>query len=305
MSVMQPAPRSSVFRRDIAHQRVVLASLISYRTIQTGTSSRDRRPGFSAVTLVERTRRAFVELGDARRAAGEKSYLKSALRFHGVTMPQVRQAAGGITREHPDLTRAQLRVLGDELFATDFHDLRSLAIAVLEKKVALLQARDLPWLIEVVRLTANWAHVDWLATKVVGPLVAALPPARRTRQLESWARDPHLWVRRTALLAQLDVLRAGGGDFPLFAALASPMLEEKEFFIRKAIGWVLREVSRRRPALTFTFLRQHRARMSGLTFREGSRHLPAAMQKALAPTPGRTRAGRAPRPAAARAARSR
>jgi 3-methyladenine DNA glycosylase AlkD len=326
MSVIKSATRSSVFRRDIGHQRAVLPSLISYRTIVAAASSKNRPPVFSTATVVERVRRQFVELGDPRRAAGEKAYLKSALRFHGVTVPQVRRAAVGLVREHPHLTPAQLRTLCDQLFATDFHDLRSLAIGLLEKKVALLQARDLPWLVEVVRLTANWAHVDWLATKVVGPLVAALPAARRARQLGSWARDGHLWVRRTALLAQLDELRAGGGDFALFAALAGPMLEEKEFFIRKAIGWVLREVSHRRPALTFAFLQQHRPHLSGLTFREGSRRLPPAMQKALAVAaqpgrvralreraavsgtgsrPARRRAGPAPRPAAARAGRSR
>ncbi len=60
------------------------------------------------------------------------------------------------------------------------------------------------------------------------------------------------------------------------------MLTEKEFFIRKAIGWVLREVGRQRPQLAFEFLRAHRAQLSGLTLREGSRRLPPAMRAALA-----------------------
>ena len=107
------------------------------------------------------------------------------------------------------------------------------------------------------------------------------PPFAGAR-CDRWARDSDFWVRRAALLAQLDQLRAGGGDFPLFAALAAPMLPEKEFFIRKAIGWVLREVGHRRPQLAFEFLRAHRAQLSGLTLREGSRRLPPAMRAALA-----------------------
>ena len=89
--------------------------------------------------------------------------------------------------------------------------------------------------------------------------------------LRRWARDRDFWVRRTALLAQLDALRRGGGDFDLFAEIAAPMLGEKEFFIRKALGWVLREVSKKRPALSHAFLRRHLGALSGLTLREGAK----------------------------------
>jgi 3-methyladenine DNA glycosylase AlkD len=265
-------------------------------------------PRFSSAAAVGEFRRQFAALGTAGRAAAEKSYLKSPLRFHGVTVPQVRRAAADFCKLQRGLTAEQLHELTDALLATDFHDLRSLAIAVLERKPELLRPADLPWLLDLVRATANWAHVDWLATKVIGPLVAALPATRRGSELRRWARDPHLWVRRTALLAQHDALRAGGGDFALFAAIAAPLLPEKEFFIRKAIGWILREVSRRRPELTFAFLKRHRARASGLTFREGAKHLPAAMRAELeaAPaTPARKRVAPAPTRASARATRGR
>ena len=63
------------------------------------------------------------------------------------------------------------------------------------------------------------------------------------------------------------------------------MLEEREFFIRKAVGWVLREVSKKRPELTFAFLREHRGRVSGLTLSEGAKYLPAAQRRALGLAP--------------------
>jgi len=58
--------------------------------------------------------------------------------------------------------------------------------------------------------------------------------------------DDDFWLRRSAMLGLLRPLRAGGGDFERFARYADAMLEEKEFFVRKAIGWVLREVAKRR-----------------------------------------------------------
>ncbi len=130
-----------------------------------------------------------------------------------------------------------------------------------------------------MRASGYWAHVDYLATQVIDPLVVAHPALlARTR---TWAKDEDFWVRRTALLAQLRPLRSGAGDFALFAEIAAPMLEEKELFIRKAIGWVLREVSKKRPELVRDFFREHGARASGLTRREGTKYLPDAMKRGL------------------------
>ena len=111
------------------------------------------------------------------------------------------------------------------------------------------------------------------------------------RRLPVWARDDNFWVRRTALLAQLRQLSHEAGDFALFARLAAPMLGEREFFIRKAIGWVLREVSKKRPTLVFRFLRDHREEVSALTLSEGAKYLPAAQRRALGLTARRSGGG--------------
>jgi 3-methyladenine DNA glycosylase AlkD len=76
------------------------------------------------------------------------------------------------------------------------------------------------------------------------------------------------------MLALLVPLRRGGGDFERFARYADAMLGEPEFFIRKAIGWVLREVAKKRPALVVAWLEPRVRRASGVTFREAVRHLP-------------------------------
>jgi 3-methyladenine DNA glycosylase AlkD len=219
-------------------------------------------------------RRRFRSIGTTERARAEKAYMKSALEFHGVTVPDLRRACAEFCKAHPRMSLDELYALVDALYATDWFDLRSMGLLLLEKRRALLSPRDLPWLVGFARKSHNWGHVDLLATKVIGHVVANMPKPAPT--LEKWARDPDFWVRRTALLAQLDALKSGGGDFALFTRLAAPMLVEKEFFIRKAIGWVLREVSKKRPELVHRFLVAHQAEMSGLTMREGSRCLPRA-----------------------------
>jgi 3-methyladenine DNA glycosylase AlkD len=93
--------------------------------------------------------------------------------------------------------------------------------------------------------------------------------------LDRWATDDDFWIRRSALLAWLRPLRAG---VPLerFLSYADAMLGEKEFFIRKAIGWVLREVGKRRPEEVTAWLAPRTHRSSGVTMREATKYLPAA-----------------------------
>jgi 3-methyladenine DNA glycosylase AlkD len=114
---------------------------------------------------------------------------------------------------------------------------------------------------------------------VIGDIIVRDPRVRK--RLSVWAKDKNFWVRRTALLAEHDALRAGGGDFAFWSRLAASMLDEREFFIRKAIGWVLREVSKKRPELTYAFLREHRDRVSRLSLLEGAKYLPARGRTAL------------------------
>jgi 3-methyladenine DNA glycosylase AlkD len=204
--------------------------------------------------------------------------MKSSLSFHGVNAAELRETCSAFCKEH-ELTHDIVRDVASALYATEWFELRSAAIALLERKHALLVPRDLGWLVGLVRASPCWAHVDFLATQVVDPLVARHPELLESSR--TWAKDDDFWVRRTALLAQLTALRRGGGNFTLFAEIAEPMLDEKEFFIRKAIGWVLREVSKKRPALVRDFLLPHATRASGLTFREATKYLPEAMRREL------------------------
>jgi 3-methyladenine DNA glycosylase AlkD len=224
-------------------------------------------------------RTRFEGEASATRAAHEKRYLKSDLAFIGVTMPMIRKAARDWAKSEGTVDRAGLHALVEALWKTDTHELRSVAIGILERRADLLTPADLDWLIDLVDRANTWAHVDWLAIKVIGALVARAPGLQK--HLDRWAKHDNFWVRRTALLALHDPLAAGGGDFDHFARLAQPMLGEKEFFIRKAIGWVLRTTAKRTPARTAGFVAAHAGQMAGLTFREAVRALPAAEQKRL------------------------
>jgi 3-methyladenine DNA glycosylase AlkD len=211
--------------------------------------------------------------------------MKSALSFHGVSSAEVRSAAKDLLGARGDLDHDALVALVDHLFSRTWFDVRSVGLVMLERRVSSLGTSDLPWLVDLVRRGGCWAHVDLIATNLVGAVVAR--DSKTLRLLPKWAKDDDFWVRRTALLAQERELRRGRGDFDLFERLAAPMLPEREFFIRKAIGWVLRETSKRRPELTNRFLAANLACVSGLTLREGAKYLPTAMRASLGLPPAK------------------
>jgi 3-methyladenine DNA glycosylase AlkD len=124
----------------------------------------------------------------------------------------------------------------------------------------------------MIRESHTWAYVDALAIKVIGDLVVRHPPLATT--LDTWSADANFWIRRTALLALIPGIRAGTGDLTRLAKYGDALIEEKEFFIRKALGWVLRELAKKDPAWVTAWVRDRTDRISGVTIREAVRHLP-------------------------------
>jgi 3-methyladenine DNA glycosylase AlkD len=222
---------------------------------------------------------ALAERGTAERAAGAKAYLKSELDFFGVDAKGVRATAREVFERHPDLGHDDLVRLVRALWRRPSFDAKAVAVGLLERRPDLLGPDDLGLVDELLRQSGTWALVDWLCTKVAAPLVERDPALKRT--LKAWARDDDFWLRRSSMLSLLPALRRGEGDFELFSRFASWMVEEGEFFIRKAIGWVLRDTSKKRPALAYEFLSAHIDRVSGLTLREGSKYLPKEQREKL------------------------
>jgi alkylated DNA nucleotide flippase Atl1/3-methyladenine DNA glycosylase AlkD len=219
-------------------------------------------------------------LGTAKRAAGSKAYLKSDLNFYGLDNSTLRRAAKAWLREHRDLDREDLVRVVAALWRKPVFELRAFAVELLVARQQLLEARDLDLLEDLLRRSRTWAFVDWIAPHVVGPLCLRRP-AEVGRRLDRWAKDSDFWLRRAALLTLLVPLRQGAGDWQRFARHADAMLDEREFFIRKAIGWMLREVGKKRPKLVVTFLAPRLDRVSGLTLREAVKYLPVVDRKRL------------------------
>jgi 3-methyladenine DNA glycosylase AlkD len=227
---------------------------------------------FDPVVVAEQLDDQMRALGTPERAAGAKRYLKSELTHYGVTVPELRKLSRPMTR---DLAHDDLLALVTALWSRPIFERRFMAAAMLGERTDLLSAADLPRIEILLRESKTWALVDTLVPYPVGRISQA-EPAESEPVLDNWAADPDFWIRRSALLAHLIPLREGNGDWDRFTGYADEMLAEKQFFIRKAIGWILRDTSRKRPELVRDWVAPRTGRMSGVTIREAVKRLDPA-----------------------------
>ena len=221
--------------------------------------------------LADQVREALRDAADPERAPAMAAYMKSAetgnLPFLGVRRPEVRRIVREAARAHPDDPAALTAVVRELWDDAEFREDRYAA----QDLLGLRWARGRLELLDLHRhmaLTgAWWDHVDEVAHRI-GDL-AVTHPEEVAPVLRTWSRDPSPWLRRLAILGQLR--RRDQVDLQLRADVLDPNLADPDFFVRKAIGWALRDVSRHHPDWVRAYVANHR--LSPLSRREALRHL--------------------------------
>jgi len=222
--------------------------------------------------LVAAIRGALRELADPARAAGAQAYMKSSLPSLGVRVPEVRHIAARAAREFPPASAGQLRATVLELWrSSTFREERYAAIDLTAHRVLAGDLDMLPVYEEIIRTGAWWDFADGVSGRICGLLSSH--PGEMSKVLRQWSRDPDLWIRRAAITSQLRAKKTT--DPELLAAVIEPNLADREFFIRKAIGWALREYAKTAPEWVEGFVARHKADMSPLSRKEALRRLTA------------------------------
>jgi len=214
--------------------------------------------------------RALTAVADPERAVAMAAYMKTDMPFHGVSSPARRPIARDLKRLFPPGSSAEYTNNVEVLWAVAHREEKYLAIdyALSFKKLIVFEQIDLYQ--RMVVEGAWWDLVDVIASDLVGRVV--LDKRERMRPiLEKWIDDDNMWLRRTALLAQLR--HKGATDEQMLFDFCRRRAHEKEFFIRKAIGWALREYARVDPEAVRTFLVENEPYLSGLSRREAAKHL--------------------------------
>ncbi|HET8643230.1 MAG TPA: DNA alkylation repair protein [Pseudonocardiaceae bacterium] len=220
--------------------------------------------------LVAAARRGLAELADPVKAPQMQRYMRSAMPYRGVQAPAWRPLARRLARDHPLADVAALAATVGELWhGARFREERYVALELTSGRR--WQRLDLlPLYEELIVDGAWWDYVDLLAIHRVGPLLR-LFPAAVTPVVRGWATDDSLWLRRSAVICQV------GSKAATYTRLLAYCVErnvgDRDFFLRKGIGWALREFSRTDPGWVVAFVESH-PELSPLSRREATRRLP-------------------------------
>ncbi len=229
-------------------------------------------PASSAGSLVRAVLETLAAQADPERAAVQQAYMRSALPFHGVPLPDVRTAVTAILRQHRPADRGAWREAILQLWDGVRHrEEWYAALTLARSRSGRAWAQDLDSLElweHLIRTGAWWDVCDEIAEHLVGPMLAA-HPGRLTPILRTWSSDTDLWIRRVAILAQNR--RGSDTDVELLADCLAGSLDDTDFFSRKAIGWALREYSKTDPGWVRAYVDAHADRLSDLSTREALR----------------------------------
>ena len=197
------------------------------------------------------------------------AYMKGHFEFLGVRSPAVRTVIKPLLAETKDAEAADLIDFADKLWDQPEREFQYVGCLLLRKRIKNLGSDNLADLERYIVSKSWWDTVDSLAAWSVGPLVLA--DRSLATVMDRWINDENLWLARTAILHQLSYKADIDAD-RLFH-YAEVRAEDTEFFIRKAIGWALRQHARIAPEDVRTFVTANEDRLSGLTKREALKHL--------------------------------
>ncbi|MGW1607824.1 DNA alkylation repair protein [Streptomyces sp. NPDC002285] len=224
-----------------------------------------------ADTVLERLTAAYAAAADPERAAAARAYMKDVAPFLGIPTPDRRALSRAVLKGTPRPDEADCTAIALRCWELPEREYHYFAVDYLRRHVGRCSSGFLPVTRHLVTTVSWWDTVDALAAHVVGGLVGADP--KLTADMDAWIADDDLWVARTALLHQLRY--KDHTDTSRLFAYCLRQSGHTDFFIRKAVGWCLREYAKTDPEVVREFLARERGRFAPLSVREALKNIGA------------------------------
>ncbi len=225
------------------------------------------------LALIRDIRGALAAAGDSEKAVAQQAYMKSELPYFGIAAPDLKRLLRPILALYRPTDRdgheATVRVLWDEVTHRETW-YAAIALARHRRARHWLDPEAVPLWKHLVVTGAWWDVVDEIASHLVGETLAG-HRTELTPVMREWATDENPWLRRTAVICQLRF--KGETDLDLLRYAIDSNIDDRSFWLRKAIGWALREYARTDPEWVLAEVARHGDRMSGLSRREATKHL--------------------------------
>ncbi len=199
-----------------------------------------------------------------------QAYMKTDMPFYGVQKAGRTPILRGLATDFPPADRDEYETLVLALWQLPHREEKYLALGVARVHKRFVVPDSLPLYRRLIVEGGWWDLVDEVATKLVRHLVTTYPDDTWP-EVERWVDSPDMWLRRSSVLSQVGAKAAT--DTERLFRFCLRLAHEKEFFIRKAIGWALRDYAWYAPEVVASFVREHGDALSPLSYREATKHI--------------------------------
>lgn len=212
----------------------------------------------------------FQTAANPNAAQAMSAYMKSHFPYLGISSPHRTELLKPILQKENLPSHSELPQICNQLWSLPEREYAYAAMSLLAKMQKQLMPNDIEWICSLITQRSWWDSVDSIAGGILSTIVVKNPDCLWEKfgpQVES----DNYWLNRTAIIVQLRCKHQTDTTFLEKAIL--PHMHSKEFFIRKAIGWSLRQYARINPQWVIDFVNQHDKQLSGLSKREALKHL--------------------------------
>lgn len=218
---------------------------------------------------VQRLRTQLASAAVPEDVAPMEAYMKHRAPFLGVKTPARRACSKQLISSSRSRDIDEVLTIATDLRGQPEREFHHVASDLLARNAARLRPSDLDTMHRFVTTDAWWDTVDALASPTIGQMVLNHPQVADA--MDEWITSEDMWVARVAIIHQLRFKEQT--DVARLLRYCRLQAGHPDFFIRKAIGWALRQYARTAPNTVRHFVEDHRAELSSLSIREATKHL--------------------------------
>ncbi len=217
---------------------------------------------------LEQLLKLFRKNADKQKAAEMKKYMKNLFEFYGIPKPKRAELSKPLIKEFSQYEVKEVNSVCKKLWIMPQRELQYVAMEILQKAKTYSEKNCDTFFEWLIVTRSWWDTVDFVAANLMGKYLITFPE-KRDKLINKWCKSGNLWLIRTAILFQLNY--KDKTDEVLLFGLCKQLAGEKEFFIKKAIGWALRQYARTRPEAVRKFVKNNT--LQPLSIREAMKHL--------------------------------
>ena len=197
-------------------------------------------------------------------------YLKTTMPFYGVKSPILNIIVNDVNNLHLISNQEEYNSVIMDIWNLSHREEKYISIKLARKWKKYITLEALTVYEKMIREGQWWDFIDPISQGLIGILLMN-NRFKMNKILDKWIKDENLWIRRSAILAHLK--HKENTDYKKLFEYCLKCAHEKEFFIQKAIGWVLREFSKTEPEIVYAFIQDNERVLSNLSKREGMKYI--------------------------------